>query len=107
MAYFTDDFMQFFRELQENNSKEWFDANRKRYQNSVKDPFYAFIDHMIGLINERDNSVQIAAKDAVMRINRDIRFSKDKTPYSERYPGLIVSAKQAQLRLKKSFLTQH
>jgi uncharacterized protein (TIGR02453 family) len=59
---------------------------------SVKDPFYAFVDHMIGLINERDPSVQITAKDAVMRINRDIRFSPDKTPYNVHYGAIISSA---------------
>ena len=92
MAYFTNDFIEFFKELKENNSKEWFDDNRKRYQASVKDPFYAFTDHMIGLVHERDNSVQITAKDAVMRINRDIRFSPDKTPYNVHYGAIISSA---------------
>ena len=92
MSYFTKDFMQFFKELQKNNSKEWFDANRKRYQTSVKDPFYAFVDHMIARVNERDETVQISAKDAVMRINRDIRFSPDKTPYNTHYGAIISSA---------------
>ena len=91
MSYFTDDFLQFFRELEKNNNKDWFDANRKRYKVSVKDPFYSFVDHMIGLVNQHDPEVQIAAKDAVMRINRDIRFSPDKTPYNLHY-GAIISA---------------
>jgi uncharacterized protein (TIGR02453 family) len=92
MTFFTDDFLKFFQDLEQNNNKEWFDANRIRYKNSVKEPFYAFVDHMIGLINERDPNVQITAKDAVMRINRDIRFSPDKTPYNIHYGAIISSA---------------
>jgi uncharacterized protein (TIGR02453 family) len=92
MASFTQDFLQFFRDLEKNNNKEWFDKNRKRYQSSVKEPFYTFVDHMIGLVNERDPTVQITAKDAVMRINRDIRFSPDKTPYNVHYGAIISSA---------------
>lgn len=92
MAYFTKDFMQFFRDLEKNNHKQWFDANRKRYQTSVKEPFYSFVDHMIGLVNQQDPSVQITAKDAVLRINRDIRFSPDKTPYNLHYGAIISPA---------------
>ena len=92
MTFFTDDFLKFFQDLEKNNNKEWFDANRIRYKNSVKEPFYAFVDHMIGLIHERDPEVQITAKDAVMRINRDIRFSPDKTPYNVHYGAIISSA---------------
>jgi len=92
MTYFTKDFLQFFLDLEKNNNKDWFDVNRKRYQKSVKDPFYSFVDFMIGLINERDPSVRITAKDAVMRINRDIRFSPDKTPYNLHYGAIISSA---------------
>ena len=91
MAYFTKDFMQFFKELEKNNSKDWFDNNRKRYQTSVKEPFYQFTDLLITRINERDQSVQITAKEAVMRINRDIRFSPDKTPYNTHYGAIISS----------------
>ena len=92
MSFFTTDFIDFFKELDKNNNKEWFDANRKRYQTSVKDPFYKFVDHMIGLVNEEDPSVRISAKDAVMRINRDIRFSPDKTPYNVHYGAIISPA---------------
>lgn len=92
MAYFTKDFISFFKELEKNNNKEWFDANRKRYEASVKKPFYTFLDEMIGRINALDPEVRIQAKDAVMRINRDIRFSPDKTPYNAHYGGIISSA---------------
>ncbi len=92
MAYFDNDFSKFFKELEKNNSKDWFDANRKRYEASVKDPFKNFIDEMIGRINADDPEVRIEAKDAIMRINRDIRFSKDKTPYKTNVSAIISPA---------------
>jgi uncharacterized protein (TIGR02453 family) len=91
MTYFTKDFLQFFRDLEKNNHRDWFDDNRKRYQTSVKEPFYSFVNHMIELVNQQDSTVQIVAKDAVMRINRDIRFSADKTPYNVHYGAIISS----------------
>lgn len=91
MSYFTPDFLTFFKELAANNSKNWFDANRKRYERSVKNPFEMFISEMIARISADDSSVAITSKDAILRINRDIRFSKDKTPYND-YMAAIISA---------------
>lgn len=81
MSYFTEDFLDFFKELAANNHKEWFDENRKRYHKSVKEPFDKFVDSLINELKKEDKKINIQAKDAVFRINRDIRFSKDKTPY--------------------------
>ena len=80
-AYFTKDYLDFFKELAANNNKEWFDDNRKRYDKSVKEPFKNFIGDLITEVKKIDAEVNIEAKDAIFRINRDIRFSKDKTPY--------------------------
>tara|TARA_R110002124_G_scaffold284831_2_gene462568 strand:+ start:448 stop:1119 length:672 start_codon:yes stop_codon:yes gene_type:complete len=81
MKYFDSDFLNFFIELAANNHKAWFDENRKRYEKSVKKPFENFVNALILEIQKDDPSVQIKAKDAIFRINRDIRFSKDKSPY--------------------------
>jgi uncharacterized protein (TIGR02453 family) len=81
MAWFTDDFNRFFKDLAKNNNKEWFDQNRKRYGTSVKQPFHAFVLEVIRRVHAEDKRVHIEPKDAIFRINRDIRFSKDKTPY--------------------------
>jgi len=81
MSYFNKAFNDFFSGLNKNNSKDWFDKNRKVYEAEVKTPFKGLVDHMISIIHEHDPEVQIEAKDAIFRINRDIRFSKDKTPY--------------------------
>ncbi len=81
MAYFNEDFLAFFKELSKNNNKAWFDLNRKRYETSVKDPFKAFADEMIERLREIEPMLDVQAKDVIFRINRDIRFAKDKTPY--------------------------
>jgi len=104
MRYFNKDYLEFFKELAPNNNKEWFDNNRKRYLISVKEPFKKFVTDLIQEISKRDDEVQIEAKDAIFRINRDIRFSKDKTPYKlnnsaiisksgrkdKNYPGIYI-----------------
>lgn len=86
--FFQKDFLDFFIELAPNNHKDWFDANRKRYENFVKDPFKDFVTHLIKKLAEKDPVFKdLDAKDCIFRINRDIRFSKDKQPYK-----LMVSA---------------
>ncbi|MCB0846293.1 MAG: DUF2461 domain-containing protein, partial [Bacteroidetes bacterium] len=89
MPYFTPDYIAFFEELARNNTKEWFDQNRSRYEKSVKKPFYAFVERMIDLISEDDPAVMITPKDAIFRINRDIRFSNDKTPYKTNFSAVV------------------
>lgn len=92
MSYFTEDFNQFFIELAPNNHKEWFDENRKRYEKSVKKPFDAFINALIENIRNYNPEVSITAKEAVFRINRDIRFSKDKSLYKLNRSAIISPA---------------
>lgn len=88
MSFFSKDFIDFFIELAPNNNKDWFDLNRKRYENNVKKPFQEFVQHIINEIAKTDASFKnIEPKDCIFRINRDIRFSKDKSPYK-----LMVSA---------------
>lgn len=82
MAYFSKEFLDFFIELAPNNHKEWFDQNRSRYENFVRDPFKLFVQDVIDEIAKKDSAYKdVEAKDCIFRINRDIRFSKDKTPY--------------------------
>jgi uncharacterized protein (TIGR02453 family) len=81
MAWFEQDAIEFFRELEFNNNKEWFEANKKRYETSVKKPMEAFADHMIERMREILPNIQATGKQSVFRIYKDVRFSKDKTPY--------------------------
>lgn len=91
MSYFSPDYLAFFKELAANNNKEWFDINRKRYETSVKKPFYAFVEVLIAhFAKEIPDFKELKASDCVFRINRDIRFSSDKTPYKTFLSAVIA-----------------
>ncbi|WP_420580426.1 DUF2461 domain-containing protein [Reichenbachiella sp.] len=92
MRYFTKSFITFFQDLTNNNQKEWFHANKKRYESEVKKPFETFLSDLIAAIQNEDPSLSIAPKDCVLRINRDLRFSKDKTPYNLHYSAVVSHA---------------
>lgn len=89
MQYFTTDFVDFFKELSQNNHKEWFHSQKKRYEGSVKNPFLHFLDDFIKEIQKHDKTLEITPKDCVLRINRDIRFAKDKSPYNLHYTAFV------------------
>lgn len=82
MKYFNPTFLNFFKELSNNNSTKWFNENRKIYETEVKKPFAVFVEEMIARIQKYEPEVQIKPSEAITRINKDIRFSKDKTPYN-------------------------
>lgn len=91
MAFFTPDFLQFFIELAPNNNKDWFDSNRKRYENVVKEPFKKFVQHLIDQLAKSNPAFEsLEAKDCIFRINRDVRFSKDKMPYKMMVSAVIA-----------------
>lgn len=92
MAWFSSDLNTFFKDLAKNNNKEWFDANRARYEKSVKEPFAAFVAEAIIRIGKHDKAIKLEPKEAIFRINRDIRFSKDKTPYKLECSAIISPA---------------
>ncbi|MBI9067169.1 MAG: DUF2461 domain-containing protein [Salinivirgaceae bacterium] len=80
----------FLTDLSNNNNKDWFTANKSRYQEAHKD-FTDFIDQLIAKIAETDPLLQgTTAKDCVFRIYRDVRFSKDKTPYKTHFGAHIA-----------------
>ncbi|WP_111307221.1 DUF2461 domain-containing protein [Confluentibacter sediminis] len=89
MKYFTPDFVEFFMDLAKNNHKDWFHENKKRYELSVKKPFTLFLTDLITEIQKFDPTLAIESKDCILRINKDIRFSKDKTPYNLYYTAFI------------------
>lgn len=87
--FFTEEFLVFFMELAPNNNKDWFDANRQRYLQHVKAPFEAFVDHLIKKMDKDYPLGDLKASDCIFRINKDIRFSKDKSPYKLQCSALI------------------
>ncbi len=94
----TQEYIDFFEELSSNNHKEWFDKNRKRYEEHVRHPFIGLVESLIPPLMEIEPSLLPDAKKALFRINRDIRFSKDKTPYNTLMKaGLSPGGKKSEL----------
>ena len=78
----TEAFYEFFIELSANNQKSWFDENRARYEREVKALFLTFVESVLVKMVAVDGRFSgMEAKQCIFRINKDIRFSKDKTPY--------------------------
>ena len=89
MSYFTEGFIQFFSDLEKNNNTEWFHANKKRYETFVKNPMQLLVTDLIAELKKFDPEINVDAKKCIGRINRDIRFSKEKTPYNVKYSAHI------------------
>ena len=71
----------FLKELKKNNNKLWFDSHKEKFFSAKKD-FENFIEKIIFITSSFDDDIkELQVKNCTFRINRDIRFSKDKTPY--------------------------
>jgi len=81
--------IKFLKDLKKNNNKPWFDKNRKVYETAKAD-FARFIQSVIDQHSKKDASIKnLLAKDCMFRINRDVRFSKDKSPYKTNFGASI------------------
>ena len=83
-TYITPDLFAFLRELKENNDRDWFAANKDRYETQVRQSLLRFItDFGLRLAEISPHYIADARPvgGSLFRIYRDIRFSKDKTPY--------------------------
>lgn len=82
--YFTPGLFKFLRELEANNNKEWWQDNKDRYQNLIQEPAKEFIadfaDHLVKFAPHFTTDTRTVGG-SLMRPYRDVRFSKDKTPY--------------------------
>jgi uncharacterized protein (TIGR02453 family) len=81
---FGTEFFDFFNELKSNNDREWFNANKSRYDNDIAGVCLDFIEAMQGPLAEISPHFRAIPKKiggSMFRIYRDTRFSKDKTPY--------------------------
>ena len=81
MAYFKKEYLDFFEDLEKNNEREWFQENKKRYEEYVKTPFSSFVNDLILSFHDIFPEMTMTSKEAIFRIYRDVRFSKDKKPY--------------------------
>lgn len=71
----------FFRALGKNNRKEWFEEHRADFEREVKEPLLALIEEVDALLAEFVPEIIGSPKKSMFRIYRDVRFSKDKSPY--------------------------
>jgi uncharacterized protein (TIGR02453 family) len=95
MVYFSKHFFSFFDALEKNNNKDWFDIHRKEYEEYVKIPFENFTKDLLENLRSFDKELSSDYKKCIFRINRDIRFSKDKSPYKlNRSAGFSKIAKK-------------
>ncbi|MGL4629784.1 MAG: DUF2461 domain-containing protein [Leadbetterella sp.] len=83
--------LDFLHGLAQNNIKSWFDANKKSYEHARKDVLN-LTDDLIKEFSKKDKNIAAAnleSKACISRINRDVRFSKDKSPYKNNFFALI------------------
>ena len=78
---FSEDTLNFFQDLSENNNRDWFLANKKRYESVVREPSKSFVVAMVDRFVGAGLSYIGDVKKSLFRINRDIRFSPNKDPY--------------------------
>ncbi len=80
---FSKEMIPFFLDLRFHNSRAFMDANRDRYRTCVREPFCAFIEALGPRLQAMIPETEIRPAKCLSRINRDIRFSRDKSPYRD------------------------
>lgn len=86
----TQEYINFFEDLAVNNNREWFQQQKKRYEQKAKTPFLEMIQSVLDELNKMEMAYPEEAKQTLFRINRDVRFSADKTPYHTILKASIV-----------------
>jgi len=82
--------LSFLTELAQNNNRDWFQANKKRYQDALA-TYTDMVNEILTELRKSDPRLEgLAAKDAIFRIYKDIRFSKDKTPYKTHFGAFMA-----------------
>ena len=90
--------LQFLDDLKANNNRDWFLENKKRYEAFKKD-YYQLASDLLDALKPLDASLEMQeVKNCTFRINRDIRFSKDKTPYKSHLGFWFSSGAKGQNR---------
>ena len=81
VTHLREQSLKFLADLRNNNNREWFEANKLRFQDAKSD-FETFVGMLIGEIAKFDAPIaSLEPKKSIFRIYRDTRFSKDKSPY--------------------------
>jgi len=80
--------LRFLDELGQNNNKPWFDRHRAEYERA-RGIFYQYVDGLIDEFRIEDRLGGLSARECTARIFRDVRFSKDKSPYKTNFAALV------------------
>jgi len=86
MTQITKSTLKFLKDLRNNNNKPWFEKNKDRYL-EMHQNMIAFAEGMMAELGKSDKLVPMTGKKSLFRIYRDVRFSKDKTPYKSHMAG--------------------
>jgi uncharacterized protein (TIGR02453 family) len=86
---FPPDTLKFLRKLRKNNNREWFQANRQTYEKCVKAPMVEVVTVLGDALQAFAPEMVVDPKKVMYRINRDTRFSPDKTPYKTHVAALF------------------
>ncbi len=87
---FPPDALAFFDRLSANNTREWFHANKPEYESVVKDPMVDLLIDLSDELGRRGLPLSADPKKAIFRINRDVRFAKDKSPYKTNIAACVT-----------------
>ncbi|MDB5137888.1 MAG: hypothetical protein JWP37_4491 [Mucilaginibacter sp.] len=85
------DSIDFLKDLSNNNNRDWFNQHKDRYMEAQGD-IIAFADSLLVEMNKHDKIETASGKKSVFRIYKDVRFSKDKTPYNTHWSGALKRA---------------
>lgn len=87
----------FLSNLKENNNKEWFEANRDKYQQHLLEPLQELVEDLGPIMLAIDPYFELNPRKCISRIHRDVRFSRDKSPYR---PNMWIAFKRVYLDWK-------
>ncbi len=91
--------LDFLKLLSKNNNRDWFNKRKDKYA-EARNNMIAFADALLFEMNKHDKIETLSGKDSLFRIYKDVRFSKDKTPYNTHWSG---SFKRATKKLRGGY----
>jgi len=89
MMDFSKESFAFLRGLEQRNDREWFNENKPRFQTHLEEPFINLLETLSERLSDTPLPLS-GGKSTVFRMNRDVRFSKDKSPYKTSMSGMLT-----------------
>lgn len=91
MSQISKNNLTFLEKLNANNNRDWFQENKAEYEKNHQE-IIGFADHLLSKLNQHDAIETVSGKKSLFRIYRDVRFSKDKSPYKTHWSGGFTRA---------------